>query len=65
MRAATYAAKTAFMSTVVIMKEAQNAANMMENESGEMRLCYQQLKNYQVVQKEHEAVSLEQQRVCG
>jgi hypothetical protein len=47
------------------MKEAQNAANMMENESREMRLCYQQLKNYQVVQKEHEAVSLEQQRVFG
>jgi hypothetical protein len=62
MGTAAYAAKTVFMSTVVAMKEANNAAKMMDKQREEINLRYQQQKDFQEAQREHDTVFVEQQK---
>jgi hypothetical protein len=62
MGTAACAAKTAFMSTVIAMKEANNAAKVMDNQREEINLHYQQQKDFQDAQRERDTVFVEQQK---
>ena len=62
MGTATYAAKTAYMSTIVAMKEADNTAKMMENQKEEILLRREQQISDREERKDRDALFVEQQK---
>ena len=63
MGTATYAAKAAYMSTIVAMKEADNTAKMMENQKEEILLRREQQISDREERKDRDALFVEQQKV--